>query len=178
MKRGYATARKTVFIGDGAEWIWNLVTDRFRDAVQIVDFYHACEHLHALCVGLEPDEQRAITLFRKLRKRLKNNGLTRIMHDISLRLHSLSPKARAEVEAQLHYFQTNATRMTYRTFRRQGYFIGSGAIEGACRHIVAQRTKLSGMRWLCSGAENVLAFRCLIKSNFFDNYCSNNRQAA
>jgi hypothetical protein len=178
MKRGYATARKTVFLGDGAEWIWNLVSDRFHDAVQIVDFYHACEHLHALCQMLEPDEQRTKTLFKSWRKRLKNNGLPRILHEVSERLPALNSSARKAVEAQLPYFQTNATRMTYRTFRRQGYFIGSGAIEGACRHIVAQRTKLSGMRWLCSGAENVLAFRCLIKSNLFDAYCAHQRQAA
>jgi hypothetical protein len=178
LKRGYATARKTVFIGDGAEWIWNLVSDRFSDAVQIVDFYHACEHLHALCQALEPDERRAQALFDKWRKRLKNNGLPRILHEVSLRLVSLRSSAREAVEDQLPYFHTNAARMTYRTFRRQGYFIGSGAIEGACRHIVAQRTKLSGMRWLCSGAENVLAFRCLIKSNLFDAYCHHHRQAA
>jgi len=61
--------------------------------------------------------------------------------------------------------------MTYRTFRRKGYFIGSGAIEGACRHIVSQRTKLSGMRWLRTGAAAVLTFRCLIKSNLFNDYC-------
>lgn len=171
LKRGYATARQTVFIGDGAEWIWNLVNDRFKGVVQIVDFYHACEHLHALCQALEPDEQRTQTLFKRWRKRLKNNGLPRILHEVSLRLPFLSQTAREAAEAELPYFQTNAARMTYRTFRRRGYFIGSGAIEGACRHIVAQRTKLSGMRWLCSGAENVLAFRCLIKSNLFDAYC-------
>ena len=178
LKRGYATARKTVFIGDGAEWIWNLVADRFQDAVQIVDFYHACEHLHALCQALEPNELRAKALFIKWRKRLKNNGLPRILHEASRRLPALGATAREAVEAHLPYFQTNAARMTYRSFRRQGYFIGSGAIEGACRHVVAQRTKLSGMRWLCSGAENVLAFRCLIKSNLFDTYCDHQRKAA
>ena len=178
LKRGYATARKTVFLGDGAEWIWNLVSDRFKDAVQIVDFYHACEHLQALCQALESNEQRAKALFKSWRKRLKNNGLPRILHEAAARLPALNSMAREAVEDQLPYFQTNATRMTYRSFRRQGYFIGSGAIEGACRHIVAQRTKLSGMRWLCSGAQNVLAFRCLIKSNLFDAYCESYRPAA
>lgn len=178
MKRGYAGARKTVFIGDGAEWIWNLVNDRFKGVVQIVDFYHACEHLHALCQAIEPEEQRAKAHFKCWRKRLKNNGLPRILHEVSLRMKSFSPTTRKAVEAELSYFQTNAARMTYRTFRRQGYFIGSGAIEGACRHIVAQRAKLSGMRWLCSGAENVLAFRCLIKSNLFEAYCKNLPKAA
>lgn len=178
LKRGYATARKTVIIGDGAEWIWNLVADRFKDAVQIVDFYHACEHLHALCQVLEPDEVRAKALFNAWRKRLKNNGLPRLLQEVASRRPALSATTRKAVDAQLSYFQTNAARMTYRTFRRQGYFIGSGAIEGACRHIVAQRTKLSGMRWLCSGAENVLAFRCLIKSNLFDAYCNQQLAAA
>jgi hypothetical protein len=68
--------------------------------------------------------------------------------------------------------------MKYRTFHRKGYFIGSGAIEGACRHIVVQRAKLSGMRWSCNGVENVLAFRCLIKSNLFDQYCDGQRKKA
>ena len=63
LKRGYGTAQKTVFIGDGAEWIWNMVQDRFGDAVQIVDFYHACEHLYALCRALEEHETRAKTLY-------------------------------------------------------------------------------------------------------------------
>jgi len=178
LKRGYATARKTVFIGDGAEWIWNMVEDRFGDAVQIVDFYHACEHLHALCQALESDETRAKALFKRWRRRLKNNGLSRILEETTKRLLGLKAEARKAAQKQIPYFKTNAERMKYRTFRRKGYFIGSGAIEGACRHIVAQRAKLSGMRWSCDGAENVMAFRCLIKSNLFDQYCNHQRKQA
>jgi hypothetical protein len=178
LKRGYATARKTVFIGDGAEWIWNMVKDRFRDAVQIVDFYHACEHLYDLCGALEADGERTKALFKRWRKRLKNNGLPGILKATTKRLPSLSTEAREAAEAEIAYFENHADRMKYRTFRRKGYFIGSGAIEGACRHIVAQRAKLSGMRWSCDGAENVMAFRCLIKSNLFDAYCNGQRQAA
>lgn len=178
LKRGYATARKIVFIGDGAEWIWNMVNERFGEAVQIVDFYHACEHLHVLCKTLEPDEQCAKALFKRWRKRLKNNGLPGIIEDTTRRLEFVDSTLRDAVKAQLPYFQDNAQRMRYRTFRHKGYFIGSGAIEGACRHIVAERTKLSGMRWSCSGAQNVLAFRCLIKSDLFDDYCEDQRESA
>ena len=178
LKRGYATARKTVFIGDGAEWIWNMVNDRFADAVQIVDFYHACEHLHSLCQALQPNDECTKALFKRWRRRLKNNGLHGIIEATAARLSSLGVEAREAAEAEVSYFQTHAERMKYRTFRRKGYFIGSGAIEGACRHIVAQRAKLSGMRWSCDGAENVLAFRCLIKSNLFDAYCHDQRAAA
>jgi len=178
MKRGYATARQTVFIGDGAEWIWNLVNDRFKNAVQIVDFYHACEHLHTLCQTLESDEQTAKTLFKKWRRRLKINGLPKLLAEAVQRATLLPLTTAQAIPSQIEYFNKNAARMTYGTFRRKGYFIGSGAVEGSCRHIVAQRTKLSGMRWHCSGAENVLAFRSLIKSNLFDTYCSNYRRAA
>jgi hypothetical protein len=178
MKRGYATARQTVFIGDGAEWIWNLVNDRFKDAVQIVDFYHACEHLHTLCQTLESDELAAKTLFKKWRRRLKINGLPKLLAEAMQRATLLPSTTAQAILSQLEYFNKNAARMTYGIFRRKGYFIGSGAVEGSCRHIVAQRTKLSGMRWHCSGAENVLAFRSLIKSNLFDAYCSNYRRAA
>lgn len=171
LKRGYASARTIVFLGDGAEWIWNMVQDRFRGAVEIVDFYHACEHLHGLCQTLEADPALATTLFQTWRRRLQRNGLPHILREIAERALKLDPTTREIIHGQLRYFHTNAHRMTYRTFRRKGYFIGSGAIEGGCRHIVAQRTKLSGMRWLRNGAANVLAFRCLIKSNLFDDYC-------
>ncbi len=171
LKTGYATAQKVVFLGDGAEWIWNMVEDRFRDAVQIVDFYHACEHLHTLCLALEHDPNRANALFKAWRRRLKNNGLPNIIKAAVQRAARFGPVRRKAVLEQLSYFRKNAARMTYRTFRRKGYFIGSGAVEGACRHIVCQRTKLSGMRWLRSGAAAVLTFRCLIKSHLFDDYC-------
>lgn len=171
LKAGYATASKIVFLGDGAEWIWNMVEDRFRGAVQIVDFYHACEHLHSLCQTLEPEPIHANALFHTWRRRLKNNGLPNIIQNALQRAAHLSRTHRKVVAEQLAYFRKNASRMTYRTFRRKGYFIGSGAVEGACRHLVCQRAKLSGMRWLRSGAAAVIAFRCLIKSNLFDDYC-------
>jgi hypothetical protein len=146
--------------------------------VQIVDFYHACEHLHAMCQAVESDDERTKALFKRWRKRMKNNGIPGILEATSARLSSLGPDARKVAEDEMSCFETHAERMKYRTFRRKGYFIGSGAIEGACRHIVAQRAKLSGMRWSCDGAENVMAFRCLIKSNLFDDYCRSKRQAA
>ena len=172
LQHGYATAKQVVFLGDGAEWIWNMVADRFPNAVQIVDFYHACEHLHTLCQTLESKPATAQALFYTWRHRLKNNGLPRLIQKAVQRAKRLSRSRRQAVSEQLAYFRHNAQRMTYRTFRRKGYFIGSGAIiEGACRHIVSQRTKLSGMRWLRTGAAAVLTFRCLIKSNLFDDYC-------
>lgn len=169
-RRGLAGAGTVVFLGDGAEWIWKLAGDCFPGAVQIVDFYHACEHLHHLCALCEPDELQREHLFKKWRRRLRNNGLTRLLCDVEQGAQALDETVREQIASETAYFRKNAARMTYRTFRRRGYFIGSGAVEGACRHVVAQRTKLSGMRWFCCGAENVLTFRALIKSNLFDDY--------
>jgi hypothetical protein len=171
IKAGYATAEKTVFLGDGAEWIWRMVEDRFKGAVQIVDFYHACEHLSTLCQSLAKKPDQSEQLFKAWRRRLKNNGLPRIMREACQLAGKLGRSKRKNVAEQLLYFSKNASRMTYRTFIRKGYFIGSGAVEGACRHIVCQRAKLSGMRWLRTGAASVITFRCLIKSNLFDDYC-------
>ena len=171
VKAGYTTARKTVFLGDGAEWIWRMVEDRFKGVVQIVDFYHACEHLNTLCQTLTKKPAQAAELFKAWRKRLKNNGLPGIMKEAERIAGTLGRSKRKTVKEQLQYFRKNASRMTYRSFRRKGYFIGSGAVEGACRHIVCQRAKLSGMRWLRAGAASVITFRCLIKSNLFDDYC-------
>lgn len=178
LKRGYATAKKRVFIGDGADWIWNIAQERFSDAVQIVDFYHACEHLHELCKIIEPDPERIKALFKKWRKRLKHGRLEKLLHEIEQRADLFEATIKDEVLSGLEYFRKNKERMRYRTFRQRGYFIGSGAVEGACRHVVAQRTKLSGMRWLKNGAEHVLAFRSLIKSGYFDDYCTRFRSAA
>lgn len=178
LKRGYATAREKVFLGDGAEWIWNIASSRFNDAVQIVDFYHACEHLNTICKLLENNEEHMRVLFKKWRKRLKNNGLPGLLYDIECRAEKLTSEGKQAVLDELPYFRNNARRMTYRTFIRKRYFIGSGAVEGACRHIVAQRAKLSGMRWLCRGAQNVLSFRSIIKSGHFDNFCDQRLVAA
>jgi hypothetical protein len=147
LKRGYATAKKCVFIGDGAEWIWNIAQERFSDAVQIVDFYHACEHLHELCTLIESESDCVEALFKKWRKRLKNGRLENLLHEIEQRADSFESRIKEEILSGLEYFRKNVERMRYRTFRRRGYSIGSGAVEGACRHVVAQRTKLSGMRW-------------------------------
>lgn len=178
LKRGYAMARKTVFLGDGADWIWNIATDRFKGAVQIVDFYHACEHLHSLIEVFEPDERKLRERFARWRTRLKNNGLAGIIRDAEAFSPSLSSAKRKNLSEQLAYFYKHAQRMRYRTFLKQGFLIGSGAVEGACRHIVAQRAKLSGMRWHPSGAHNVLVFRCLIKSSLFDDFCVSSKRAA
>jgi len=72
--------------------------------------------------------------------------------------------AKAQIEEALHYFRTNLARMDYGTYRKSGYFIGSGAMEGTCKSLVNQRTDLAGQRWHPSGSLNVLRCRALVAS--------------
>lgn len=168
VRRGYNSADKVVFTSDGAEWIWLMVADRFKGAVEIVDFYHAAEHLGALCSLAEPDKRKAADLFKKRRRIMLNWGA-----ESAIRYFMAIPEDHANkkaIEDGLGYFINNRKRMRYREFREKGYFIGSGVIEGTCKCLVNQRTDLGGQRWLRSGSLNVLRIRAAIIDNLHDRY--------
>ena len=166
--RGYHAADQVVFTADGAEWIWRMVEDRFKGVVQIVDFYHAAEHLGILCHLAESDKDKAEAMFSLRRRLLRDYGaecIIRYFESLAIR----HPK-KTEIEAALHYFTTNLKRMDYGKFRASGYFIGSGAMEGTCKSLVNQRTDLAGQRWHPSGSLNVLRIRALVADKLHDHY--------
>jgi len=84
---------------------------------------------------------------------------------------------RKTASREIGYFTRNAKRMMYSTFRKEGYFIGSGVVEAGCKAVVGKRTKQSGMFWRIYGAQNVLNIRCSILSSTYDNYWSHRRQS-
>ena len=168
VKRGYHGVDTVVFTADGAEWIWIMVEDRFRSAVQIVDFYHAAEHLGILCHLAEPDKERAEAIFKLRRRLMKVHGAACVVRYFE-NLPAVHPK-KIEIDAALRYFRTNLKRMEYGKFRKLGYFIGSGAMEGTCKSLVNQRTDLAGQRWHPSGSLNVLRIRALIADQLHDKY--------
>lgn len=168
IRRGLTPGKQSVLLIDGASGLEKLGLDYFPDAVQIVDFYHAMEHLQILIETLwgkedAPGNKRRRHHWKKL---LLNDGLDRIIS------HARKEACRrgnpAEVEAALGYFLHNLPRMQYGTFRAKNYFIGSGVIEAGCRSIIAKRCKQSGMFWSQTGAEKVLAFRCIHAGNQLD----------
>lgn len=166
--RGYHAADKVVFTADGAEWIWRMVEDRFKSVVQIVDFYHAAEHLGILCHLAEADKDKAEAIFALRRRLMRDYGAGCVIRYFE-RLPVDHPK-KAEIDAALHYFTTNIKRMDYGKFRASGYFIGSGAMEGTCKSLVNQRTDLAGQRWHPYGSLNVLRIRALVADNLHDPY--------
>ncbi|MGH9057933.1 MAG: ISKra4 family transposase [Acidimicrobiales bacterium] len=158
-RRGSARARQVIVLGDGAPWIWNLAGEQFPSGIQIVDLYHAREHLHdlgALVAGHLGEDAEAW-----LADRLDelDRGDVGSLAGAARNLELPETKA-AEVERALAYFETNAHRMRYSHFRALGFFVGSGVVEAGCRAVVGQRLKLSGMRWSARGASAIVGLRC------------------
>jgi len=158
-RRGSAKAKQTVVLGDGATWIWNLAKAQFPKATHIVDLYHAREHLADLAKLLAPElgDERAAWLAE--RKDDPDDGdIGAIL--TAARAVDVPANKTKDLDTALGYFETNATRMAYKTFRAAGHFVGSGAVEAGCKAVVAQRLKLSGMRWSVQGATGIATLRC------------------
>jgi hypothetical protein len=157
-RRGADHIRQLVVLGDGAAWIWNLATQILPAATQIVDLYHAREHVHALAdaVAFIVSDSNAWLTDRLAEL---DAGDIEALIAAARNLPLVGAKARDRDKA-LTYFETNAVRMRYAHFRDLGMFIGSGAVEAGCKAVIGQRLKLSGMRWSEPGATGILTLRC------------------
>jgi hypothetical protein len=165
-RRFPARPREIVFLGDGARWNWEIQRIFFPEAVAIVDFYHAAEHI-AKFVDLVED--RHSPSGRKRRRRWVKLLLRGRLDVFLTEARACLPAASHEKgEKQLAYFEHNRERMRYATFRNHGFFIGSGVVEAACKTIVAQRLKGSGMHWSERGLGHILALRTAILSRRYD----------
>jgi hypothetical protein len=177
-KRGWSRAEKKVVIGDGAEWIWNIVKDHFPGAIQIVDLFHARQHLWDLARLLYPtDIKRRNAWIGLHQKRWLDKGqiakLVASLRSIQPSDADLANKIRIEAD----YFTTNAARMNYPKFRKQHLFVGSGVIEAGCKTVIGHRLKQSGMFWTVAGANSVLALRCSHLNGRFEDYWESRRAA-
>jgi hypothetical protein len=161
IRRGLALALQVVLLIDGAEGLANMGRLCFPGAIQIVDFYHALLHASQVLAALlgskeHPDFKKRLGHWAR---RLLNDKVGQL---IAQARQECAGKTQAQaVEKELAYFVNNAQRMQYGTFRRKGFFIGSGVIEAGCKTVIGARCKQSGMFWSEPGAENVLALRCI-----------------
>ena len=176
--RGWSRAKTKVVIGDGAAWIWNLAEQHFPGAIQIVDLYHAREHLSGLARRLHPNDEFNQKLWLQVHQdNLLDEGkiaeLVCALRSIETANAELAEKIRAEAD----YFEKNAERMRYSEFRKQHLFVGSGVIEAGCKTVIGSRCKQSGMFWSVRGANAILALRCCHLNGQFEDYWEN-RQAA
>jgi hypothetical protein len=138
--RGWNRALQKVVIGDGAEWIWNLVALHFPDAIQIVDLYHARQHLWEVARRLFPNAEGKQRAWMKIhQKRLLDRGKIDKLVGALRSIESDNPEVREKIRIEADYFERNAERMRYPKFRRQHLFVGSGVIEAGCKTVVAFR---------------------------------------
>jgi hypothetical protein len=177
-KRGWSRAEKKVVIGDGAEWIWNIADQHFPGAIQIVDLYHAREHLWELARKLYPNQQAEQQRWMIIHKdTLLDEGRIEDLV-VSLRtIDSSNPELAEKIRIEADYFEKNTERMRYPVFRAQHLFVGSGVIEAGCKTIIGSRCKQSGMFWTVRGANAILALRCCLLNNRFEDYWGTRRAA-
>jgi len=171
IRRGADHVRQLTILGDGAAWIWNIATAKFPEATQVVDLFHAREHLHDLARKLE-----FMLLDRKdewLAARLEDldygdiGGICK-----AARVFPLAGVKKDELDTALGYFENNAPRMRYHWFRQCGLFVGSGVVEASCKTIVGQRLKQAGMHWTVNGADAIIALRCREASSTWEAVCN------
>ena len=177
--RGWSQAEKKVVIGDGAEWIWNLAEPYFPGAIQIVDLYHARQHLWELARKLHPNDQVQQKAWMKLhQQRLLDKGKIARLVAALRAIHTANPEVAEKLRTEADYFEKNAERMRYPQFRRRHLFVGSGVIEAGCKTVIGSRLKQSGMFWTVRGANAIIALRCCHLNNRFEDYCETRRLAA
>ena len=177
-KRGWSRAEKKVVIGDGAEWIWNIAKEHFPGAVQIVDLFHARQHLWELARLLFPNDIKRRNQWIGLhRKRWLDKGKIAKLVASLRSLQTTDPELARRIRNDADYFATNAARMNYPKFRKQHLFVGSGVIEAGCKTVVAHRLKQSGMFWTVRGANAILALRCTHLNGRFEDYWEARRAA-
>ena len=159
-RRGAEHIRQLVVLGDGAVWIWNIADQLFPAATQIVDLYHAREHVHDLA-----------TLATRLLRQSHPDWLAERLAELDAgdiaaltrrrpATYNFTGSLARDRDRQLAYFEVNAHRMRYAHFRQLGMFVGSGAVEAGCKAVIGQRLKLSGMRWAIPGATAIATLRC------------------
>jgi hypothetical protein len=176
--RGWGRAQKKVVMGDGAEWIWNLAQQHFPGALQIVDLYHARQHLWDLARRLHPNQEAAQKAWMKMhQKRLLDKGKIEKLIASLRSIHSPHPEVLEKLRTEADYFERNAPRMRYPEFRRQHLFVGSGVIEAGCKTVIGSRLKRSGMFWTVRGANAIIALRCCHLNGRFEAYWAGRRAA-
>jgi hypothetical protein len=166
MRRGLGQAAGALVIADGAVWIWRLADDRFPQARQRLDYYHAVQHLAAVGRALfGQDKDKLRDWLRPLVKQLKNQSAAKVIHRLEEILGAIAPgTARVEATKEINYLREHQDRMDYRVGSRCGEPIGSGAIESTCRQAQC-RFKRPGQYWSQQGDEALLCLETFWRNN-------------
>lgn len=166
-RRGWEESVDTEAIGDGAAWIWNLTATHFYDSHQVVDWYHAKDHLVSAVYLLDGEgTERAKQRLKEWETMLYQGHALRIAQRLEAEARG-RPQAEAEILREAGYFRNNHRRMNYMEMREEGWVIGSGMVESGIKQFRA-RFAGPGMRWSRIGAERLLPVRAAVMSQRYD----------
>lgn len=163
-RRGLEKAKRVVCVGDGAPWIWKIVSMCYGRRIEILDWWHAVQKVWEMTFSLwNPDDQQGHDWAEEQKSRLWTGQLRQIFGS----LRELCPRDQPlpdKIRQGIGYLFHNRRRMRYPIFRQAGYPIGSGTVESACKVVVQERMKQAGMRWSRAGAQAMLALRSVLLS--------------
>lgn len=166
-QRSWMDVEDSLAIGDGAPWIWNLVSEHFYTSHQLVDWFHATEHLaEAARIIYGEETPRHRTWYRRWKNKLYLGHSRKLVSALN-RQATLQPENSEPILQQARYFKNNIKRMNYLEMRMEGYPIGSGMVESAAKQYKG-RFCAAGMRWSRQGAERLIPIRSAILSKRFD----------
>lgn len=164
-----------ILLNDGARCLWSYLDEnpQFDHYEKLIDFHHACEHLSLAAEALFGKRSKASEQwYDKSRRQLQEHadGAARVIRSIDyyLKRLSLSQSRQTDVLREQRYFKNNKQRMEYARFLKNGWPIGSGPVEAACKSVVKTRLCRSGMRWSRTGGQHILSLRTMVKSDRWD----------
>ena len=165
-RRGFPQAERRVVLGDGALWIWRVAAEDYPGSIQIVDLFHAKQHLHDVSKALYPDEAERARLWADVRCDELDDGC---LDDVLAVLRSHASDCEQAAQCA-DYIERNRERMQYADFRAQGLCVASGVVESGCKTVIGTRLKRSGMHWTVQGANAIAALRCCTLSGLYEDF--------
>lgn len=168
---------KVVFVGDGARWQWSWVEAEYPNAVQILDFYHAMEHVGQYVKVAIKKKQDVDKMMKKLGGILKHKGISTVERYLE-KIPRNTVKQKEEYQRLKTYITNNRSKMNYPQYLSEKLLIGSGAIESAHRTVLQKRLKQSGQRWSIKGLHNMIKLRTASMSGYWNEVQTLVRKAA
>ena len=163
-------AHELIFVADGADWIWRIVDQHYPQAVQIVDWYHACAYIAPVAKLAFSDTQKQDQWIEQLKSALWDGQLDTV---IATCQQCVDPQRHDDpAQKAVTYYQNNRHRMDYAHYRQLGYQIGSGSMESGCKQLGLARLKIAGARWSPDGATLVAKARATYLSGRWDEFNS------
>jgi len=162
------TDNPIVFVADGASWIWDRVDSLAENRIEILDYYHASEHLAEAAKIIHGEGTEAFNeIYSRWESMMYQGKIKRVIDELQKTEKKMRGAKRKTIKTGIKYFQTHSQRMKYDEYRKKRFPIGSGTVESACKNVVGCRMKRTGMKWSSAGMTAMLQIRASLKSQQF-----------